>query len=134
MKEDSKRSKGLIIAVVIVALVVVVAAILLPIGLKSMELNRRKADVEVAKGIKESVLKDAASEHPSIVVGSPVEANQDTVPGMEAQPVTEGSSVEKGIPFTYYFVKQGNSCAVYVGNDRTYNLANASQAEQYINK
>ena len=134
MNEQSKKSKGLIICVVIIALVVVVAAIVTPIYLKSAEKDRRTEDVKMANEIAGSVLKDATSPQPTIIVGSPVEASPDTVPNMSAQPLTEGNTVEKGIPFTYYYVKQGHSCAVYVGNDRTYNLVNESQAQQYISK
>ena len=134
MNEQSKKSKGLITLVVIIALVVVAAAIIAPIWLKSVEKDRRSADIEEARKIEKTVKENALSAQPTIIVGSPVEANSDTVPNMTTQPLTQGNAVEKGIPFTYYYVKQGQSCAVYVGNDRTFNLVNDSQAEQYINK
>ena len=134
MNEQSNKSKGLIITVVIIALVIVAGAVATPIILKNAEKDRRSEDVKVAQEIADSVLKDASSAQPTIVVGSPVEANPDTVPNMATQPLTPGDAVEKGIPFTYYYVKQGHSCAVYVGNDRTFNLVNESQAQQYINK
>lgn len=134
MREDEKKSKGLIITIVIIALVVVLFAIFTPIGLKHLEEDRRANDVETAATIANRVLSDAASEHPTIVVGTPVTASPDTVPDMDKQPYAEGDAVEKGAPFTYYYVKQGNSVAIYIGDDRTYNLINKSQADQYKNK
>lgn len=134
MREDEKKSKGLIVLIVIIALVVVLFAIFTPIGLKHLEENRRCSDIETAKSIANSVLDDAAGGQPTIVVGTPVVANPDTVPKLTTQPYAEGDAVEKGAPFTYYYVKQGNTVAVYIGDDRTYNLINPSQAEQYKSK
>lgn len=134
MREDEKKSKGLIVLIVVIALIVVLFAIFTPIGLKHLEENRRSSDIETAKSIANNVLDDAAGGQPTIVVGTPVVANPDTVPKLTTQPYAEGDAVEKGAPFTYYYVKQGNSVAVYIGDDRTYNLINPSQAEQYKSK
>ena len=134
MREDEKKSKGLIVLIVVIALIVVLFAIFTPIGLKHLEENRRANDIATATQIANSVLDDVASGQPTIIVGTPVVANHDTVPNLTTQPYAEGDAVEKGAPFTYYYVKQGNSVAVYIGDDRTYNLINPSQAEQYKNK
>ena len=132
-KEDGKKTKAIIALTVIIAMVIVLFAVFTPIGLKHIEQSRRQLDIAKAKEIELSVKNDAKSEHPTIVFGTPVTANPDTVPGLKDEPRTEGDAVEKGIPFTYYYVKQGDSCAVYIGDDRTYNLANESQQEQYLN-
>ncbi len=134
MREDEKKSKGLIVLIVVIALLVVLFAIFTPIGLKHLEENRRANDIATATQIANNVKDDVASGKPTIVVGTPVVANPDTVPKLTTQPYAEGDAVEKGAPFTYYYVKQGNSVAVYIGDDRTYNLINPSQAEQYKNK
>ncbi len=134
MREDEKKSKGLIVLIVVIALIVVLFAIFTPIGFKHLEENRRTNDIETAKSIADKVKSDVASGKANIVVGTPVVANSDTLPELDQQPYAEGDAVEKGAPFTYYYVKQGDSVAVYIGDDRTYNLINPSQAEQYKNK
>ena len=133
MSEETK-SRGPIIAIVIIALIVVATAIITPIVIWHNEQNNRAEDVATARSIAETVIRSAETKEGDIVVGTPVEATPDTVPGMSVQPYSKGDTVDKEESFIYYYVKQGNSCAIYIGDDRTYNLNNDSQAQQYINK
>ena len=134
MNQETTKSKGLVAAIIIIAVVIVAAAIATPIYLKSLEKDRRTEDVAMAEAIADTVISAADTKQGDIVVGTPVEATPDTVPDMTEQPFAKGSVVGKGEPFIYYYVKQGNSCAIYIGDDRTFNLNNASQAQAYINK
>ncbi len=133
MNEENNTKKGTMIAIIVIALIVVAAAIITPIVLHNMEVSNREEDVATAKEIATTIIK-GAQEKADIVVGTPVAATPDTVPGMSEQPFAKGNVVGKGEPFTYYYVKQGNSCAIYIGDDRSFNLSNESQAQQYVNK
>ena len=133
MNEETTKSRGLIITIAIIAIIVVAAAIATPIVLRNMEKSNRSDDVKTAQQIADTIIK-VASSGGDVVVGTPVTAMPDTVPGMTEQPLSKGKTVGKGEPFIYYYVKQGNSCAIYIGEDRQYNLNNESQAQQYINK
>ncbi|MCR4611918.1 MAG: hypothetical protein K5644_08475 [Lachnospiraceae bacterium] len=131
---ESQKSKGPMVAIIIVAVIVVVLAILTPIILRNMETKNRQEDVKTAKEIADTITKSALNKQGDVVVGTPVEATPDTVPNMTSQPFAKGNAVGKDEPFIYYYVKQGNSCAIYVGDDRTFNLNNETQAQQYVNK
>ena len=131
---EKRPKKGLIIAIVIIAILVVLFAIFTPIGMRHLEVNKRTEDVKTAKEIADTVIKSATTKQGDVVVGTPVEARPDTVPNMTEQPFSKGNVVAADEPFIYYYVKQGNSCAIYIGDDRTYNLNNDSQAQLYINK
>ncbi len=133
-QNSEKKSKALIITIVIISIVVVLFAIFTPMGLRHIEQNKRTEDVKTAKEIADTVTRSALTNQGDVVIGTPIEARPDTVPNMKEQPLSKGNAVATGEPFIYYYVKQGNSCAIYVGDDRTFNLNNEAQANNYINK
>lgn len=131
---NNTSSKAKIIIIVIVSIVVIGMAIAMPIILRNVEIDKRTEDVNIASDIAQTIIESATSGVGDIVVGTPVYATPDTVPDMQEQPFSKGNTVGYDEPFIYYYVKQGGSCAVYVGDDRTYNLNNEIQAQKYINK
>lgn len=132
---NSKYNKGfsLVELIVVIAIMVVLVAVLAPVFTKYVESSRRATDVQNANQIASAVMADVADDNSATKVG----AYREVVAG-EPSTITEtpravGDAVSEGSTFTYYIAKGASSCAVYIGDDRTYNLANASQAANYKN-
>lgn len=130
-RNSSLRTWGIII---VVAVIVVALAIFIPVYMSNVEKNKRNNDINNATMISNAVLADAAANRPTIVQGEYREVNVGEPSTMTSIPKSESDVVKANESFIYYYIPSSNTCAVYIGEDRTYNLANATQAISYRDK
>ena len=139
LNKKQKNNKGfsLVELIVVIAIMVVLVAVLAPVFSKYIESSRRSTDVQNANSIAESVLADVADNaewYKNLNLAKdastdPINAEKNKPTAIKDDIVSKGNTVNKGDSFYFVYDSKTNKCAVYVGDDRTYNLAMDEDAD-----